>query len=312
MKSIIPLFLMIMFLMTSSTFHTPFTMMTDQQRLDKLNEISKIDDIEGRVFAIFHLFLDTPYDPKGPLGECGDDEDCSNLKDSDTRYGLTEEHQGIGEDCVTLRDKVLALALASDPQLTEYRQSKSLSIIDLAKYFMDDIRYQRGKPISYDSRNHYEIKDFLPQHEGRYVISDNLEIAPQTVTATCKPRELLGVDLDAQVVSTTYIPRDSIPTILPKIPQGAIILVIRNLHIGEKLDDGTYEKGSVIVSHVGICIRKEGEVFFGHASSTAKKVVLADFVDYFNQQTKVLGIKVLRLNSVDPYWFVNFKGSGRN
>ncbi|RMH71198.1 MAG: DUF1460 domain-containing protein [Gemmatimonadetes bacterium] len=291
--------------MISAVPDRPFNQLSDEERQTVLEAVAQLPELDQRIYHIFRLFLNVPYDATGPLGECGDNEDCSQLKDPQTRYGLTAAHWGIGEDCVTLRDKVLALAIATDPHLAAEPQTVGKSILKTAKQVMDRLRYMPGKPISYDTRNHYEIKDFLKHHNGLFVtdITDSLGVETVAIHATIKPRELLGVDLPPQVVGTTYIPRDSIPAIIDRLPPASMIYVIRNLKIGELLPDGTYEKGNVLVSHVGFGFREEGHLYFGHASSTAKKVVQVDFMTYFADQSNILGIKVLRFRMPEHLTF---------
>ena len=283
--------------MVLTTLWIPFGGRSDGERSAILARIAEVPRLEQRVYLIFQQFLETPYDDNGPLGECGEHEDCSRYRDPQPRYGLTETHKGIGEDCVTLRDKVLALSVATAPELTPLRQSRRLSILDLAKYLMDDLRYQPERPISFATRNHYELKDFLRQHEGIYVedITETLGVATRTIRGTFRPYERFGIDRPDDIILTTYIPRDAIPRILDKLPHSAMIYSIKRLALGPTDANGDPEQGHLLVRHVGLAFHANGHVYFGHASRKQHKVVLEDFTTYFRRQTRLAGIRVLRL-----------------
>ncbi|MCL1785659.1 MAG: DUF1460 domain-containing protein, partial [Alphaproteobacteria bacterium] len=82
-------------------------------------------------------------------------------------------------------------------------------------------------------------------------------------------------------VALSYIPKDSFDMInQSKIPSGSVIgIVWKNPIVGDKLGS------DVLLSHIGLVIRKDGELVVRHASQPARRVIEQPFDEFLDKQT---------------------------
>lgn len=223
--------------------------------------------------------LGKPYDPTGPLGE-----GPKGIVSSKPPLCMDQF------DCTTYVETVTASALAKTPEQV--------------KVLLQKIRYEDGK-VSYLKRNHFAELDWIPNNEKAGFYTDiTTEVGAdktQSVSATIDrgawlknlkaknlqrdiPQEqkeqiaskinVAGDQYKPRDVRLDYISVDSLMhdlAIRKRIPSGSVFNVVRDstswLINGERKHVGT------IISHQGFIIRKNGDLYLRHASSTAKAVV---------------------------------------
>ena len=185
------------------------------------------------LFAASSRFLGLPY-VLGPLGEGGDGE-----------FDRGPLVSFAGLDCTTFVEETMAFALGGD-------DAASLDVLRRIRY--------RGGVIKYQARNHFTEADWLPNNIAagflrditgevagarvravRKVISKRAWYQAKTEadlkgfeseTPALKQARLarfraLGADLPDQEVSLSYVPLEELAALLPRIPSGTVVSLVR-------------------------------------------------------------------------------------
>lgn len=250
--------------------------------------------LQERLDEVSRGFLGVPY-KLGPLGE--------GPKGEFDRDPLVRYDQF---DCTTYVETVAALALEPD-------RAK-------AEKLLQRLRYEKGR-ISFETRRHFTSADWVPGlvKEGwledvtRAVAGEKTRTASKTIKKADWYRSMStsslegfagapaaelerrasalrerGRSLPDETATLPYLPIESLPELLDKIPSGTIANLVR-----EDLPDKP-----VMVTHQVFLFDKGGRKVVRHAAS-GKKVqeedALAYFYKYFNAKWKLLG---LNLNAV--------------
>ena len=171
--------------------------------------------------------LGAPY-AHSPLGE-------GSGVDPDPRFRLDRF------DCVTLVET--ALALGSSTRVAD------------APVLLDDIRY--GGPIAFESRNHSMEAQWLPSLVAKGWIED----ATALVGGDRARQAVEGLPVGAFPLS--YVPLEDVPPVADRIPDGTIVLVVREARASRPYR----------VTHMGIVTVAGGRRVVRHASPGKGRVV---------------------------------------
>ena len=280
----------------------------EKKRFYQMEDVREIDaalktDLAGkpsvavRLGKVSERFLGTPYRPdplgEGPRGEF-DRDPLINFK---------------AADCTTLVEQAMALAIACD--------------LGRGVDTLQKIRYKNGS-VSYETRNHFPDADWIPNNAlAGYLRDITREIAgdkAKAVSRMIKKAEwygkktiddLRGFENVSQAeredsvrkwknraalfpdreVSVDYLPIESLPEFLAKIPSGTVANLIR---------ENQPDKVSS-VSHQVFIFDGPGGKIVRHAALNKEVMdvpALEYFYRYFNSSWKLLG---LNLNAVlDP------------
>lgn len=216
--------------------------------------------VQNRIVQITDKLIGLPY-KLSPLGE-GKGIDPDPL----IRYDLF--------DCTTFVETVGAMALAGTTQ-----EKKVLP-------FLNEIRYWKGIP-DFTERNHFISLDWIPNNSKKRLVADRTQqLWPEhsytLYTEIDKKTWYLknfGIQKSEPTVQAELkivLIQDLInnPGLLQKMPQGAIISIVRNRpHIKEKI--GT----DLEVGHLGFAVWKDGQLMFRHAKGPKDGVVEEDFLE---------------------------------
>lgn len=235
---------------------------------------NKVGAFEYNIQNVSEKFIGKPY-VLDPLGE-GED----GLFDKSPLY--TDEVF----DCLTFVESVMAIVKAKS-----FDKDKIIPVLN-------KIRYENGV-VSYSQRNHITSSDWI-ENNSKLIKDINAEIAGDKVmqiSANIDKAGFLykqkGLKTKTFVgnVSLNYIPFKNIKSIAGGIPNEAIVFLVENMYLKDKI--GT----DLLIPHVGFAIRKNGRLYFRHASSVHKNVVDEVFSDYmkkFFSKKNALGITVFR------------------
>jgi hypothetical protein len=270
-KGLLRVFLVFIFF-----FATGFTGGSDFQ----VNEFIKSSVLQGNKIEYYSgQFLGNKYG-KSPLGEGTVDrrltkDDISANYDRDPLYRFDKF------DCMTFVETVLALSVSND--------------FDSFKRNMNGIRYKSGE-VSFLNRNHFMALDWIPNNY-------NIVVDITSLISKYNPSELIkdidkqkwfkknhGFDVDyaLQPARISYIPINKIN--YKAIPSGSIINIVRPF-TNVKKSIGT----NLLIFHTGFAIRKNGELYFRHASSRKGEIVDEELKEYLKQYRKIDGVNVLRV-----------------
>jgi hypothetical protein len=166
-----------------------------------------------------------------------------------------------GFDCVTYIETVLALALASKADFTEWLRK---------------IRYQKGR-IQWDRRNHYMtawIRNNI--HEGI------LKPIPTPNVPTLTKQRVLNVvpGLAAQRTRIKYVPKRSMPHLERSLQTGDLIFFVST-------------RKNLDVFHAGIIVRNDQRLLMRHASRTQGHVVEQELTKFLSSN-RMSGIILAR------------------
>src|SRR4030043_648860 len=218
-----------------------------------LYESSKIHDMGMRIDFLSRHFLGTPYQESTLVGDINTPEVfVINLE---------------AVVCFTFLDYVESMR----------RSFSSDEFIENLK----KVRY-RGGEVSFKNRNHF-FTDWC-EFNSNFIYDVTMQIGGKKVRSIMKllnQREdgsyyLPGIQLKNRLI--TYLPVDMIDD-----------SILSQLRTGDYI--GIYsEKQGLDVSHVGIFIKRENDIFLRHASSLTehKKVVDQDFSDYIANKPGIL------------------------
>lgn len=226
-------------------------------RIDEmLSGASMIRDAGPRIAFLSKHFLDTPYKGDTLAGGPGAPEELV--------VNLAEF------DCFTFIDCVEAMRLAR--RFTEFKQR------------LREVRYREGI-VSYVNRNHF----FTDWHEynRRFVRDATFMIGASNTRRSTKT---LNLRQDGTVFLEGIAIRERTVDYIPSASIGKDLL--ENIQSGDYV--GIYaDTEGLDVSHVGIAVRQNGEIYLRHASSAASSLKVIDqlFMDYIEKKP---GIVVLR------------------
>lgn len=234
----------------------------DKATVDKSNSIINTRVIPGRdkgtpflIASVSSAFLGTPYQANTLIGSV------------DKKEVLVANFNGV--DCFTLIDYVKALLSANN-------EDEFIKNLVTTRYINGDVEFL--------NRRHF-FSDWFARSPAN-AVDVTKEISPDAITVTKK--------LNFKAPDSEYIPGLGIVSRnITYIPASAINEhVLSRIHTGDFV--GVFTKlGGLDVTHVGIAIRKDGQLWFRNASSLEKnmKVVDTDFLTYMQSKP---GIVVLR------------------
>jgi hypothetical protein len=176
-------------------------------------------------------------------------------------------------DCQTLVEQVMAEAIA--PEVGGLEKAVRLT------------RY-RGSVVGLGRRYHYCIPDWLDNPwpavdvtglVGEGVVKNTTRRIDRTALLASRG---LSAKIPVQRVSTAYIPREKVGTVLAKIPDGSIGIFVLN-------------RGDIVSGHLGFLFRTNGKVVLRHASQTRRKVIDEPLTTYLARAPKrFIGMQILQ------------------
>ncbi len=191
------------------------------------------------------------------------------LIDPDPMYCLS------ASDCVTFVEQTYAMALSGD----------------WASFFstLQRIRYKDGD-VGMLTRNHFVEADWNVNNAwlfedvtGRIGSSSirRMELTIDRAAFFEKKQRGLGESIPNQPWEDVYIPRDSLPAVLPLLRTADVVEFVRG------------DPANPYVGHMGLIARaKDGKVVLIH--STKPAVRAEPLIDYVTGRKNVMGVKVLR------------------
>jgi Protein of unknown function (DUF1460) len=252
----------------------PVLQMSDQQLDRAIADAHLVPAIGERVERLSALFVGVPYGDY-PLGEGAGVE-------PQPRWRVDEV------DCQTFVETVLAMANARS--------------LDRARKILDDIRYAGDPPeVSFATRNHFTEAQWLPSNaEKGYLREETRTIEPRAgstaLTLRRKQwekmpglRRLAPAKVPQGDFPIHYLTLDQARKRAASIEPGSILLVVRRRD----------PKRVVRVSHMGLVVRKDGQLYVRHASIGEEHRVidleLGQFLDRQRQYKKwpVQGVALL-------------------
>lgn len=211
-------------------------------------------NIDERIVKTGLFFLQTPY--------------VSHTLDKDTCEQLTVNLHEL--DCTTFVENVVALARIAH---------KDSLLVDDFMQQLQKIRYRNGKLTDYSSRLHY-FSDWIFDNQQKNILTDiTKQIGgipyPKNIDFMSKhPKSYLSLKHNKAMVKkiqlcekninnrqSYYIPQSDIKKVATQIKNGDIIGITTNI---KGLD----------ISHVGIAVRNNHELFLMNASTKVNKVVI--------------------------------------
>jgi hypothetical protein len=179
-------------------------------------------------------------------------------------------------DCQTYLEQVFAEALAPH-----------LGGLDPA---VRRIRYHHGE-VGLENRYHYcvpdwlrnpwPVKDVTGQVAGTSALAVRRRIDRPTFLAS-RGGSAAKAPKGPETVTASYIPMKGIAAVETRIPHGSVGVFVLS-------------KPGIVAGHVGFLFRKEGKLFFRHASQTAKKVIDEPLQGYVTRAPKkFIGMMVLQ------------------
>lgn len=261
----------------------------DKKKVETLLKAAKTDrKDEHRIIYFAKQFLGIPY--VGHTLESGDREHLIvNLREM---------------DCTTFVEYVLALSLCD--------QNDRRTFNDFCKY-LTKIRYRNGDIWDYTSRLHYFtwwaedneefgfVKDIAPKLDAKEVgsftgiqtININYMTEHPNLYKHLKNnpnfvKRIKAYELDSNGKKYRYIPKKNL-----KASQSSSLGAVKSGDIIALLTDSD----GLDTRHIGIAYWQKGKLYFIHASSLYKKVLInkETLYDYEAKQPKHTGIRVFRM-----------------
>jgi len=235
---------------------------TDEVTSVLMQTLPDVDQTQGeRISRISATFLGTPYEADTLIGS------------PDTPETLVINFNGV--DCYTLLDYVQALSRSHD------RASFEANLIRTR--YVDD-------KVSYLNRRHFFSDWFADNPRNADDVTRTL--SPDAVTVVKQlNRQTNGTELvpGLGVISRriTYIPAWAItPQVLKQIQTGDYVGVYATPH-------------TLDVTHVGIAVRHDGQLWFRNASSLSvnRKVVDAPFREYMRSKPGMIVLRAVPLTA---------------
>ncbi len=199
-------------------------------------------------------------------------------------------------DCTTFVETVAALAYTAGEQRTSWRDYV---------YNLERFRYRNGKLNGYASRLHY-ISDWIIDNSFRGNITEVTNRMPY-FNYTVKTIDFMSSHRDSYPALADSITYEKIKSIETGYSNHRYPYIkSRNLFAKETkaaLKDGdivalTCDNKDLDVSHMGIIIKKNGEPYLLHASSSHGKVEITNIPlsEFMKKNRHLTGIRVIRLN----------------
>ncbi len=224
------------------------------EKLDAiLHESSKINDAGLRIDFLSKQFLGTPY------------KELSLIGDINTPEVFVINLEAV--DCFTFLDYVESMRRSFS--FDEFREN------------LRKVRY-RGGDVNFKNRNHF----FTDWHEFNAVLIDDVTEKIGNMHAI-SVRKVLNRKEAGSYFLPGIEPRERVIQYIPV--HGIDDSVINELRTGDYIGIYSVENG-LDVSHVGIFIKRENDIFLRHASSLTeyRKVVDQDFRDYMADKPGIL------------------------
>jgi hypothetical protein len=223
--------------------------------------ISFADSLPNRIVEVSAKFLNKPYlaDPlgEGPQG----------------KFSQKPLYRFDAFDCQTYVETVMALSLSHTMQ--QFQQQ------------LLQIRYSNGKPDFY-TRNHFPGIDWIPHNiQKKYIIysplnTDSISIIIDKQQWFNAKTQRKNPSIPSRIkVTLPYIALSRVPFIIDKIPDSAIIMIVRPTFL--------------LISHTGFAVWKNNVLYLREASSYHHKVTDVPLLEYLQAQAHygVKGIVVL-------------------
>lgn len=200
-------------------------------------------------------------------------------------------------DCTTFVETVMALSYTAGERRTSWRDYV---------YNLERIRYRKGKLDGYASRLHY-ISDWIidNSYRGNFVeVTNRLPLHSYTI----KNIDFMSTHRDsypalADSVTFEKIKNTEVGYRNHRYPY----IKTRDLYskaVKESLKDGdivalTCNLKDLDVSHMGIIVKKEGEPYLMHASSSNGKVEITkvSLCEFMKRNRNLTGIRVIRFEN---------------
>lgn len=292
-------FLFLLLLSITTAFAGP-----REEAREILTRFANETSIQKRLDLISKIFVGFPYGKGGPLGE-GE----NGRFDQDPLYRFD------AFDCTTYVETIMSLALARDVNEFEVHQDK--------------IRYEDGI-VDYLKRNHFTDLQWIPNNiengymnEFTYNVVSPSEVkiaealinfpgwlrshkigqiivpnAPEERQSRLEELHSLASSYPTSVARVPYVEISKIlakPTILNKIPSGAVVNFVRpNWDLTEAA--GTHQN----ISHQGFLFRI-GKVLYLRHASTSGKVEQLPFIEYlakFRNHATLKGVHFMTVNNL--------------
>src|SRR5262249_38755847 len=222
---------------------------TDMAEADRDEAIRQLGSkrLEGRLLDASERFLGTPY-ALSPLGEgAGQDPDPRIRFDA--------------VDCVTFVEETIALSYAVNPETVEP--------------ILSELRYHHD--VAFEDRNHLMEAQWLPHNVAKGFLRDvtrryggeDVQVVAKTLTAATwasKTSQAIGLAPGHRPTGSfelAMIPLDRVSEIVPQVPSGTIMLVVR--------EDRPYKP--TLISHLGFLLHRGTKTYLRHATRGAAKVV---------------------------------------
>lgn len=239
-------------------------------------------ELAARLRVVTEPFVGAPY-VLSPLGEGAG-------VDADPRWRLD------AFDCTTFVETAMALALSED--------------LPRAKALLDELRYRDGK-ADYLARRHFPEAEWIPelvrlgylQDITRAVGGDEVRVEEKKLDVQVWKRArhkgmptLPDARIPTGVFPLDVWPLDAARAGQKKIPPGTVLHLVR-------VDYGTVP---VRVSHQGIVIDKEGQLFLRHAADRMHRSVVDEPLDRFFSRMQqyrkwpVAGVHLTRVTAPAP------------
>jgi hypothetical protein len=285
----------------NSTSDTHLTQNTSYQAEFYQGMQKRYETLDDRIQALSSVLKSAKY-VGGSLGE-GD----SGVYDKDPLVRFDEF------DCTTYVETVLAGVMS---------ESTSVFMSNLMA-----LRYKGGQ-VSFVTRNHFPSVDWIPNNQNKLddittlVAGRFVQVAKTTIDKSAWYKKIANkviscddpfacADLQAQlgaegnifspeVTTLNYVPLTALflgddefkgskrlnLSLLDKIPSGSVISMVR--------PDWSLKKWigtNMNVSHQGIAIRKDDQLFLRHASERYGKVLDENFAEYFSHYSTTSSLK---------------------
>jgi len=183
-------------------------------------------------------------------------------------------------DCLTFVEEVLGLAMATEPS--------SSGLI------RNQLRYA-GSSVTYKGRNHFMVPQWLPNSIDSGLLVDITDtLGPtKTITKNWTPRiwrkwrrrhkfSLESNEFPLGRHSITVLPLDTALSVVRKIPEGAIVLVVRtnNRH------------NPIMITHLGFLVYKRNKPLLRHATKMGEGMVRDESIYWYLNHLKTFKWRV--------------------
>ena len=255
---------------------------TDTTRINQILDktlASSASTPNERVAMIAEMFLGTPY--------------VAHTLECDSAEYLTVNLDEL--DCTTFVETVAALARTAGEKRGSWRDFL---------YNLERLRYRGGEMDGYPSRLHY-ICDWVTDNSYRGNIKD---------ATTRFPKVFYLV----RTVDFMTSHRDKYPALADSANYERMKTVemgyrnhrfphVKTIDLNDKMTKAAFQSGDIVglttglkdldVTHMGIIIKRDGEPYLLHASSTKGKVVMSEepLATFMKRNRQFIGVRVIRL-----------------